>query len=928
MNKKLKSKTTKSEKYEMHVISNTHWDREWRFSFQKTRMWLVKVMDLLLNILDKYPGYKCFHLDSQSILLEDYVRIRPDKEGQLKKYIRQGRILAGPWYTCVDQSVVSGESIVRNLLIGHQVSKEFGGTMKVGYTPFSFGQISQLPQIYNGFGIDTILTYRGIGRQRAKAEFWWESPDGTRLLCSQFGRGLRYNFYFHLYRPVVEGRMSKYQRELKWEDMGLPLHMCDETFHDKGYFDYETKEHFYKENILPGLKQLVEEDSKDFTTRFLLFMQGCDTTQPNPAVLRIIDEINKKYSGYGIILHSTLPDYVEKLKKGAGKLSVLKGEMRQTAMKKDYPTLLGDILSNRIYLKQRNAEVEFLLQKWAEPVSSLAWLLGQEYPKPYLDLAWKYLLSNHPHDSIGGCGVDEISDDMLYRFSQTEEISEELTAQSLGWIVKNIAGKKMHADEVLLTVFNSLGFERSGVITLYLDFPQDKKGNCLTVKDFRGKDVPIQISGDPENGNSTVHEKADWPQIFYYRRYKAHLLVDSIPAIGYKCFRVKLKKLQRDIAKKQVSMITAPNTMENEHLRVKIESDGTFTIKDKNSGRIFKRCHYFEDSGTAGNPWQYMPPEENEIITSLDGPPAEISLIESGPLVAKYQVTVRMKVPINSGKKRRVPEKRELRIISDVVLKKGCLRLDIKTTVENNIRDHRLRVCFPTDLKAKFSAAEGQFDVLERPVKLPDTSKWAESASPRWPMLSFVDLSDGKQGIAFIGEGLPEYEVIQDKKDILAVTLLRGISGVNRDFGFPSPKEEGLQCLGEREFRYALYPHSGDWEGGEVFKIAYDHNIPLKAVQSGQPQGTFPLTKSFLRIEPTNLIMTALKKAAERDSLILRVFNPTNHSIKGHIFLPEGIKKAQLVNLLEKTERKIPVKNSIITIDVPKKKIISIELFC
>ncbi|MBP8130429.1 MAG: alpha-mannosidase, partial [Candidatus Hydrogenedentes bacterium] len=127
---------------EMHVISNTHWDREWLFDFQETRMLLAEMFDKLLDILDARPDYKAFLMDGQVIPVEDYLEVRPENRERLVGHVRAGRLQIGPWYTDPECFCVGGESLVRNLLYGHRVANALGGVMKVGYTPFSYGQNS------------------------------------------------------------------------------------------------------------------------------------------------------------------------------------------------------------------------------------------------------------------------------------------------------------------------------------------------------------------------------------------------------------------------------------------------------------------------------------------------------------------------------------------------------------------------------------------------------------------------------------------------------------------------------------------------------------------------------------------------------------------------------------------------------------------
>ena len=133
----------KKKPYEIHVISNTHWDREWVYPSEETRLLLVEFMDHLLDLLDKQPDYHSFLMDSQVGCVDDYVELRPEHRARIEKHVKSGRLVIGPWYTLPEEYIVNGESLVRNLVVGHRVSKSFGKVSKIGYTPFSYGQTSQ-----------------------------------------------------------------------------------------------------------------------------------------------------------------------------------------------------------------------------------------------------------------------------------------------------------------------------------------------------------------------------------------------------------------------------------------------------------------------------------------------------------------------------------------------------------------------------------------------------------------------------------------------------------------------------------------------------------------------------------------------------------------------------------------------------------------
>ena len=193
-------------KKRLHVVTNTHWDREHRTGFQEVRYALVELVDKLIEIMENDPEFKNFVFDGQAIVLDDYLEVKPHMKDRLKSLIENGRILVGPWYSLPDHFSINPESIIRNILHGDRVCREFGHKMNFGYSIFSFGQMAQLPQIYDGFGINDIIFYKRFSPEIMKnSEFIWEAPDGTKALASHLGDLLRYNFFFHFTIPVILG---------------------------------------------------------------------------------------------------------------------------------------------------------------------------------------------------------------------------------------------------------------------------------------------------------------------------------------------------------------------------------------------------------------------------------------------------------------------------------------------------------------------------------------------------------------------------------------------------------------------------------------------------------------------------------------------------------------------------------------------------
>ena len=170
-------------KKNVFYFSSTHWDREWYQNFQAFRYRLVKTMDGILDGMKNQDDFKIFHLDGQTIVLEDYAEIKPENAKELTEYIKNGRIKIGPWYVMPDEFNLSGESLIRNLMIGHELSKKWGAesAWKFGYACDIFGHIAQMPQIFRGFDIEHSYQCRGY-HTRSAQYFIWKSPDGSEII--------------------------------------------------------------------------------------------------------------------------------------------------------------------------------------------------------------------------------------------------------------------------------------------------------------------------------------------------------------------------------------------------------------------------------------------------------------------------------------------------------------------------------------------------------------------------------------------------------------------------------------------------------------------------------------------------------------------------------------------------------------------------
>ncbi len=916
--------------YTIHVVSHTHWDREWRYPFQEFRMLLVDMFDNLIDILDKNPDYKYFLLDSQTIPIEDYLAIKPEKEADLRRHIEKGRIHIGPWYCLPDTPEISGESIVRNLLMGILITEEWKGKKWSGYSPFSFGQSSQMPQIYQGFGLDHIFFYRGNNNRVTEQEFIWEAPDGSRVMgmrsVNPYGRA---NWYVHVYRPLALNKWP-FQWEYYWKEGQLPFHPCDEEMQTFDYWLLEGNhlDNLHLENLPKALQEIKNNAVKDATSNQLLYLDGMDQVNAYPRTPEIIAEANKLNTGDKYI-HSSFYDYVLAVKTSAKNLKVMKGEFRYTMVDGLWQNLFPGMLSARMYIKQQNRQCEIKLQKNADTWAALAGWLGMEYPEGMLKLAWKYHLANQSHDSIAGCSVDLVHEDVEYRNRQVRHLADNISRRAMAYIVKNIDNRHLPADAICLIVFNPTQYKRSEVVYAVIDLPEESMAQWFKVEDENGDELAVQFFRN-YNFGPIVKNPYEFPIPFKAKRVHCAIELKNVPGVGYKTFVIKPQSGQKI---NYGTMSPQVNVLENEYLRVEIQHDGRLNLFCKENEIQYQNLSYFEDRSEVGDHATHRSADSEEITTSI-GAVAEIAKIYDGPILVQYKIKTTMMLPKDALKdrSRRNPEKAPFEITSYITLKKGARFLEVRTELDNKIRDHKLRVMFPSGYKnVTKSYSETHFDVTERDIPLPDTSTWKEPMLPFYPQYLFCGVEDGKSGLAIFNIGLPEYAVHDDEDRTIGLTLLRTyrfpIIGANPEDAATDDTQVMCQCLRPFIFDYAIYPYQGNWNDGQVYRFASQFNFKLWLNQTGRSQGNLSDSMSFIQIKPEQLVLSAIKKSSRTKGLIVRVFNPTEETISGTITFWKPIYQANIVSLNEMVMSEANFDGQSIHIIASKNKIITVEVF-
>jgi len=861
--------------YRAFIVPHTHWDREWYQTFQQFRIRLIDLINNLIDILKKDKTFSDFIMDGQTIILEDYLEVHPEKREILKKYITEGRIHVGPWYILPDEFLVSSESIVRNLLLGHKIAFEFGGVMKVGYIPDPFGHISQMPQILRGFGIDNIIFWRGIEYDQSQGnEFIWQGPDGTEL------------FAVHLPKVGYCNAMSLP------EDVGQAYKL---------------------------IKEAIEDLLSRETSKSLLLLNGVDHLEAQPHIPRLAKELNKSFTDIEI-KQGNLKEYIDYAKETIKpNLNRVTGEFRSG---KDTP-IIQSVYSSRMYIKQANERCETLLENWVEPTASLAWMLGKDYPQSLIWTSWKWLLKNHPHDSICGCSIDQVHKEMITRFNWSRQIAQEVINKNLDYITGKIKIDYLNKEELALVVFNPLPYSIDENVKARIKFTKEINFNRVKVLTTEGEEIPNQLKGYGLD-HKIIFNPFDSPKFPEVNYADISFTVKDIPACGYKTFIIKAVNEVRVSKEYETDIRTGIDYIENKYYKVIAEKDnGTVTIVDKLNNKEFKNFNRFVDGGDAGDEYTYSPPLNDEIIVSRLN---NLSILEVGPSEAVLKISGKMMLPVGlkSDRKSRKNKKVECSVESEIKLYSEVQRIEFNTKFDNRASDHRLRVEFPTAIKTNYVYVNGHFDVVKRFIKLSDGEGWRERCFKTAHNSGFVDINNKEYGLAVLNLGLPEYEIFPENNTI-ALTLLRCVGWLSRgdlmyrkEEAGPSLPTPEAQCLGEHVFSYALIPHQGNWDTACISQRTKRYKTKILTRQLENQIGDLPSSFSFVQLEGECLEISAIKKSEFENKLVIRVYNPIDRKTMGKIKLGVNVFKVYLGKLDESYGEELPYNNGVGIVIKPK----------
>lgn len=859
------------EKLTIYYHTSTHWDREWYLPFQGFRYNLVKMIDGMLEASDSDRDYGVFTMDGQTIVLEDYKEISPEGAEKLQKLIDGQKLKVGPWYVMPDEFLVSGESLIRNLMKGHRLAKKWNTTAwKYGYVNDIFGHIAQLPQIFEGFDIHGAYLGRGLGNDKPMSHFLWKAPNGSE--CYGY-----LGYYGGFARDYVVNKFGT-------DDF------------DKALTDYIENE--ISKTDVPVILLLHSDDHRDF-----------DTVVPD-----IKKRIKELYPD-AELKHIPLDEMVKEVGAYKDKLPVVSGELAHT---RDYGAehsgglsgnlpLIANCLSSYYPLKQNNDRCQNLLEKCIEPLIAVSEFFGKKLNRQYANLSYQYLLQNQPHDSICGCSVDQTHQDMLYRYAQVYEI-----ADALKWdfFYPGYPDIKCAGNEYRLDYFHFEPYAEKRIITVNLPFYGSFPKNphlfqnsepicCFKILDENNNEVPYQI----EKVDYTAQRRIVKQWAENVNTYTVSFEAD-LPACGRVSYRVVPAETYNVVYAKGLE--SGDNWAQNEHIRLEITDKGELNITDLKSGRTYYALNQTVDNGETGDGWWHMPPVNDRVILS-SGESAVIEKISDGASSVTFTVKKELTVPAEFNDYTHTRSERTVRlpICSTVTLKKNENYVHIETVIDNVAKDHRLRLKLPTGISSDSYFTGQAFYCVDRPTALTlESQQRYERETAEKNMNGIVGVRNGDgSGFVFVSaEGLHE-GTVNEQGDIY-VTLLRAFRKV-----FHQPNAEKSELQQKLVYKYALVPISAETEYSDLLRIQNAlSDTDIYTCYKVDKDISFEKSVSLITVTNKNTATSVIKKAEEGEGTVIRLFNTTDKEQTTDILLGFDCSKAEELNLNEEALGNIDIK--------------------
>ena len=797
-----------------------------------------------------------YTLDGQTATVDDYLEIRPEAEPRIRALVEEGRLAVGPWQILMDEFLVSGESMVRNLERGWKRAQALGGVMAVGYLPDMFGHVAQMPQLLRRAGIEHAVVWRGVPAAVDFHAFRWEAPDGSSVRAEFLPDGYGNAAYI----------------------LAIP----DRVAHE--------------------IEMLRDASEPFFGHDPVLAMHGTDHTEPLADLVELVERVNGQQGAFRLTL-TTLADYIAAAARSNGlELATWRGEMRSSAR----ANMLMGVNSARIELKAACARAERGLERYAEPLQAL---YGASWPERFFGLAWDRVIENSAHDSICGCSVDPVEDQVLVRYAEAEQIADGLARQAAARVAEAVP-------RGAVAVLNPSPRARTDVVVLDLAVPEewtdvalsDADGSELATQELsrsdpllftaeiRGSEVPRMFSRvhgrelfgrslndcvfDEAGGRPrltfTVADEPDpiWLDVDALRREveraaraasdetwvvrivaaPRRVLAAAVPAPPLGWAAVRAVSGRGDLAN---GVEVSDRVLRNGLIEIEVEPAGTLRLCG--GGAELSGVARLEDGGDAGDTYNYAPPAVDTLVAAPED--VRVETQAAGPVVGRLAVVRTYAWPRATDEESRVAETVPVDVATEVEVRAGEPFVRLRFSLENPCTDHRLRAHIPLAFAARGSAAEGQFAVVERGLEAEGGA--GEVAVPTFPARGFVDAG----GVAVLLEHVLEYEVLSRTE--LALTILRATGLISRNTNRfraepagPEIAVPGAQGRGPRSVAFALLPHQGSWTQAGVLAHLESYAHPFLTA-NGAGRGDTLDAVSGLELEGGGVVLSSLRRRGD-----------------------------------------------------------------
>lgn len=689
-------------------VNHTHWDREWYFTDNDALVLSDQVFTDLIEELETHEEVS-FCLDGQMSILEDYLQINPSMKQRVSALVQQKKLFIGPWYTQTDALLVDGESILRNLQIGLLDAHEFGEPMMVGYLPDTFGFNAQMPMLLTQAGIDNMIFWRGIDLETQVSDtyFKWKSLGNEEVFVANIPKGY--------------GVAPKMQTTA-----------------------------YYVKNRLGNYMKFMEKHTK---RPLVLIPAGGDQQTVVHNIHDKIDAINK-ISEYDFELGS-YPEFIESIRT-AKDLETYQGEFRLPK----YARVHRSIGGIRVDIKQANYKLEHELIHTLEPLLVLAEFHDVHVSRGLLHQIWKDVLSSQAHDSMGGCVYDEVAENILLRYKKAYEKC--LSIENI--VMKKITEKmqaagKMHpgANEVLLANLSPKpGIKEFNVVVYHkndkLEFSECEHVELLNKTYFPERKDTLYDKPDGRYNNTEPG---------YYRleyRIRKHFQKMGV-------FPMEFSEVKDDFSNRPLINWKQDNKVyDQERLELKQGkkiirfSDNQLTYYENQ----IEVPHFIQllDTGNDGDTYDFSPLEgEKEKVL-----PFQAAWFEQDESGNPQKMIVRGETALPAALVDRQNKALEVKIFSyQLALSFKDELLNIEISIDNTVKDHRIRVAVNTGIDALEAYSGLYAGQIGQPKNVATSGKLEEFPAPIYNFDKFVTVTSEEANTTVYADGIKEYQYDHEK---------------------------------------------------------------------------------------------------------------------------------------------------------------------